>query len=66
MLRQLSDYNSLTNVWCDEILLLLAFLQLLLQLSKLNADHVQVALVIRLQLVHNGCHVADLGLNTYI
>lgn len=44
-------------------MVLLALLQLLLQLSELKADHLQVALVERLQLVHNEGHVTDLGKN---
>ena len=51
---------NLTNIRIDVLLLLLAVLQFLLQLDKLNADHLQVALVIALQLVHNKSHVADL------
>ena len=52
---------SRTNIWFDELHLLLALLQLLLQLSELNADHLQVALIEGLQLVHDEGHVVDLG-----
>lgn len=57
--QQLAD--GLTDIWLEEIQLLLALLQLLLQLGKLNSNHFQVALVISLQLVHNEGHVVDLA-----
>ena len=54
----------LTDIRLEELLLLLTLLQPLLQLGELDADHVQVALVIRLQLVHDQGHVADLGMKS--
>ena len=52
---------DLTDVGSDDVLqVLLAVVQLLLQLGEFQADHIQVALVVALQSVHDKRHVADL------